>query len=80
MSIALVRRAPSSTTRVHGIDAAIACCSSASNSDAFRSSLSTARLAFLWRILQLGGLTMQTLWSRTARRIGWSMPSRSTSS
>jgi hypothetical protein len=50
------------------------------NMSALRSSLSTARLAFLCRILQRNGFTMQTAPSRTARTTGWSRPPRSTSS
>ncbi len=52
----------------------------ASNSAAFRSSLSTARLAFLWSTLQRNGFTITTARSRTARTIGCSIPSRPTSS
>ena len=48
-------------------------CSSALKSPAFRSSLSTARLAFLCSILQRNGFTMHTAPSRTARSTGLSI-------
>ena len=40
--------------------------SSPVKSDWLRSSVSTARLAFLWRILQRGGFTMHTAREATA--------------
>src|SRR5467141_1907 len=69
----------SATTRVQGMWASIASRSSSENSPTLRSSLNTARLAFLWSSLQRNGLTMHTAPVSTARTTGWSRPPRSTS-
>ena len=58
----------------------MASASSRAKSPAFRSSESTARLAFLWRILHRNEFTMHTAPSVTARTMGWSIPPRPTSS
>ena len=60
--------------------AASAACCSAVNRWAFRSSVTTAKLAFLNSSLQRNELAMHTAPSRTARTTGWSRPPRSTSS
>ncbi len=60
----------SATLRVQGMCASMPARSPGVNSAALRSSLSTARLAFLCSTLQRNGLTMQTARSRTARTTG----------